>query len=121
MIDRETMLYMLRQWGRWQRTAKNPSQDYVLSQHDNPLQKKRDVKPIYYDETSQKLDQLMLEYLPKEYIKVLTLSYVESTNNISAADELGISVKSYTIKRNEAVSMLRGVYNVINQKFPLNA
>jgi hypothetical protein len=116
MIDRDTMIFILRQWGRWQRSAKNPNLHYAISQFETPLQKERNVKPIFQDESSQQLDRLMTLYLPKDYITILELTYVDQQINIIAADILKCSVKTFTIKRNEAISMLRGIYNVINLK-----
>ena len=112
MIDKETMIELLKQWGYWQRTAKRPNLCYVVSQYDSPLQKKRDVKPIYKDSIAEHIDQLIVRYLPKDYKLILEMTYVDQTLNPIAADILKCSVKSYTNKRNEAISMLQGVYSV---------
>jgi DNA-directed RNA polymerase specialized sigma24 family protein len=113
MVDRETIKYILREWGRWQQTAKTPALTYAISQMDTPLQKKRDVKPLYVSEIAEKVDRLMLKYLPPDYITVLELTYVDKTINSIAADILKCSEKTFTIKRNEAISMLQGIYTVI--------
>lgn len=116
MIERETMNSILNAWGRWQRSAKHPSQNYCVSQLDTPLMKKRDVKPIYKDETAEYLDRLICMYLPKEYCIILELSYVERKINTIAADILGCHRKTYEHKKNEAIAMLTGVYSVaVNQ------
>lgn len=109
------MIWELRLWGRWQRSAKNPSLNYTISQLETPLEKKRNVKPIFESKTAEKLDQIMTLYLPPDYVMCLELTYVEQQINTVAADILKVSVKTFTIKRNEAISMLRGIYNVLNQ------
>lgn len=113
MVDRDTVKYILSEWGRWQRTARNPSLTYSISQFDTPLQKKRNVKPLYANENAEKLDMLMLRYLPKAYIAILELTYVDKQINAVAASTLKCSEKTFTIKRNEAISMLQGIYTVI--------
>jgi len=115
MIDRDSMIEMLRQWGNWQRSAKKANLNYVSSQFETPLEKQRNVTPIYKDSIAEKLDLLMLAYLPKEYIICLELTYVERLINSVAASVLNCSVKTYTIKRNEAISALRGIYAVVTK------
>lgn len=115
LIGRDEMIWELRLWGRWQRSAKNPGLSYTISQFDTPLEKKRNVKPIFESESAEKLDQIMTLYLPADYVMCLELTYVEQQINHVSADILNCSVKTFTIKRNEAISMLRGIYNVINR------
>jgi hypothetical protein len=106
------MIKLLHQWAMWQRTARNPKLDYSLSQQDSPLQKKRIITPIFRSNTAENLDYLMVKYLTKDYIFCLTLTYVEKVINQVAADTMGCSIKSFIIKRNEAISALRGIYSV---------
>ena len=115
MVSKELMSALLYNWGKWQRTAKQPPQTYVISQLDTPLMKKRDVKPIYQDEAAEQLDKLIVTYLPKEYILCLELSYVERKINAVAADILGCHRKTYEYKKNEAIAMIQGVYSVVTE------
>jgi len=112
MIDKDTIMYLLHEWGRWQRTARTPSLTYSVSQMESPLQKKRNVKPIFINEQAEKLDRLMLRYLTKEDISILELTFVEKRINAVAADILKCSQKTFTIKRGEAIAALQGVYSV---------
>lgn len=113
MIEREIMISILHNWGRWQRTARQPVQNYVVSQYDTPLQKKRDVKPIYVSEQAEQLDKLILKHLPRELRICLELSYVERRVNTVAAAILGVHRKTYEHKKNEAIAMIQGVYSVV--------
>jgi DNA-directed RNA polymerase specialized sigma24 family protein len=113
MIEKDTVNQLLINWGKWQRSAKRPSLNYVVSQHDSPLQKKRDVKPIYQDEISENLEQLMLKHLPKRYIRILELIYVEQKIYEVAADILHMSRTTFIKKRDEALAILQGIYSVV--------
>jgi hypothetical protein len=113
MIERETVKTLLAEWGRWQRTAKNPSLTYAVSQMDTPLQKKRQARAIYCSEQAENIDKIMMRYLSKENIEILELTYVDKKANAVAANMMGYSVKTYTIKRNEVISLLQGIVTVI--------
>jgi len=116
MIDRDTIIYLLHRWGKWQRTAKKVNLSYAMSQHETPLQKQRNVTPIYKDSEAENMERLILKYIPKPYSAVLELTYVDKEINTVAADILKCSPKTFTIKRNEAISMLQGIYTVLQDK-----
>jgi DNA-directed RNA polymerase specialized sigma24 family protein len=108
-IDRDYVYSRLYDWGFWQKTARNPKLKHSTSQVDTPLQKKRIVKPIYRSETAELLDNIMVNYLPRDYIDVLELTFVQNRSNIDAASAMGCSIKTFTNKRREAISMLFGI------------
>lgn len=109
MMDKEEMILLLKKWGRWQNTAKNPNLYFAVSQYDTPLQKKRNVTPIYQDDKAEQLDKLILRYLTIEEKYILELTYVEKKINPVIADILHISIKTLINTRNEIISFLRGL------------
>ena len=113
MVDKEIIISLLKDWGRWQRTARNPSLTYSVSQFDTPLQKKRNVRPIYVNEKAEKLDRLLVRHMSKSSMVILELSYVELKINVVAATTLKCSEKTFVNRRNEVISMLQGIYSVI--------
>ena len=113
MIEKEIIIALLKDLGRWQRSAKNPSLTYSVSQMDTPLLKKRNVKPLFVNEQAEKLEHLMLRYVSKSDLIILELSYVDMKINTVSASILNCSEKTFTIKRNEVIAMLQGIYSVI--------
>ena len=115
-MTKEDMIENLMDWGRWQRSAKNPSLKTVISQLESPLRKERNVKPIYTDTRAEYLDNIIAQYLPPEYRMILVYTYVDQLLNLVAADILKCSVKTYMVKRGEAIAMLVGIYRVLNNR-----
>ena len=114
-MNKDDMTDLLIEWGRWQRTAKHPNLREVISQHETPLKKERNVKPIFKNSLAEQLDSIIAQYLPGDYKTVLILTYVDQTINAVAADMLKCSVKTYMIKRGEAIAMLVGIYRVLKE------
>ena len=114
-MNRDDIIDLLIEWGRWQRTAQHPNLRAVLSQHETPLKKERNVKPIFKNSLAEQLDSIIAQYLPADYKTVLVLTYVDQTINAIAADLLKCSVKTYMIKRGEAIAMLVGIYRVLKE------
>jgi len=117
MVEREIIISLLKEWGRWQRTVRNPSLTYSVSQFDTPLQKKRNVRPVYLSPNSEYLEKIILKYFSKSHIAILELSYVDMEINAIAADTLKCSVKTFTSKRNEVICMLQGIYSTIKNDY----
>lgn len=112
MIDKNEIHILLSEWGQWQRSAKSTKLNYATSKMDSPLQKKRNTVSPYFNQRAEKLDKLMVKYLPTDYILTLELTFVEKRVNASAADILKCSQKTFTIKRGEAIAALQGAYSV---------
>lgn len=112
MIKRKDMIYLLKQWGCWQRTAQEQQLGYSISQMDSPLPKVRAVRPIFKDEQSEHLDFLMVKYLSNDFIECLQLEYVEQAINDVSATTIGKNVKHFRARRNEAIAALSGIYAV---------
>ena len=115
MVAKDNIISLLETWGQWQRSAKNPHLSYVVSQYDSPLQKIRNVKPIYQNTHAEYLDKIILHYLPPDYRIVLELAYVERKVNSLAANLLHCSQSTYAMKRNEAICILQGIYSVLQE------
>lgn len=113
MIDKDNMIQILQRWGRWQRTARNPNLNYAVSQYDTPLQKKRNVTPIYMDTISEKLDRIMLAHLNTQELFILELTYVDKKINSTIAQILKCCPKTLTNTRNEIIASLRGLYTCL--------
>lgn len=113
MITREEMVTVLKAWGRWQRTAKNPNLYYAKSQYETPLQKKRNVSPVYFDQRAEQLDYLITQHFNAEEIYILELTYVENKINTVIADMLHCCPKTLITTRNEIIASLRGLYTCI--------
>ena len=115
MVAKDNIISLLEAWGQWQRSAKKPHLSYVVSQYDSPLQKIRNVKPIYQNNYAEYLDKIILHYLPPDYRIVLELAYVERKVNSLAANFLHCSQSTYAMKRNEAICILQGIYSVLQE------
>ena len=114
-MNKDDMIDLLLEWGAWQRTASHPNLREVISQHETPLKKERNVKPIFKNTVAEQLDSIIAQYLPDDYKTVLIFTFVDRTINAIAADILKCSVKTYTIKRGEAIAMLVGIYRVLKE------
>jgi DNA-directed RNA polymerase specialized sigma subunit len=109
MMEKDDMVFLLKRWGRWQRSAKNPNLSYAVSQFDTPLQKQRNVTPIYEDTISEQLDKIILKHLTDSERAILELTYVEQQINPIIADILHCSVKTVINTKNEIIAALRGL------------
>ena len=116
MITRDYTKQRLHEWGFWMRSAHSPDQDFSVSQMDSPLTKKRNVKPIFRSTESEDLDLIMSFHMDRTLINVLESSFANQIPNMIAASRIGCSIRSYTNRRNEAISMLTGVLSVINNQ-----
>lgn len=112
-INRDYIISLLHRWGKWQRTAKDPNQDYAISQYDTPLTKQRNVVPIFRDEVAEQMEDIIKTYLPMEYRLCLELTFVKEEINAIAATFLGCSEPGFKVKRREAIAMVWGIYTVI--------
>lgn len=112
MIDKAEINTLLQEWGNWQRSAKTPRMLFATSKMDIPVRKKRNSISPCFNQRAEKLDKLMVKYLPTDYILTLELTFVEKRVNSAAADILKCSQKTFTIKRGEAIAALQGAYSV---------
>lgn len=108
-MTKDDTVQLLKRWGRWQNTAKNPKLSYAVSQYETPLQKKRNVTPIFQDIKAEQLENLMLKYLTDQERYILELTYVEKKINPVIADILHISPKTLINTRNEIICFIRGL------------
>ena len=115
MIAKDDMVKILKRWGQWQRTATNPKLSYAMSQYNSPLQKQRNVLPIYIDNKAEKLEQIILNHLNQQEKLILELTYVEQQINPIIADTLKCSIRNLIIMRNELIACLRGLYTCLGQ------
>jgi len=112
-ITRDYTKQRLHEWGTWLRSARSPNQGYSISQMDSPLTKKRNVKAVYRSEESENLDIIMSFHMERNLINILELSFADQVPNMIASARSGCSIRSYTNRRNEAISMLTGILSVI--------
>jgi len=113
-VDKDLVREQLRGWGFWLRSARSPSQSYTTSRMDSPLTKKRTIKPIFRNELAENLDLIMSFHMDHRAIIILEMYYAKQIPNIVAANNLEVSVRTYTARRYEAESLLMGILSVIN-------
>lgn len=113
MISKDEMVLLLRRWGRWQRTAKDPNLSYAISQYDTPLQKQRNVTPIYKDYTAEKIESIMIQHLSEDEKFILQLTYVDQKINATIAQILHCCPKTLITTRNEIIACMRGLYSCL--------
>jgi len=116
IITRDETKQRLFEWGVWLRSARSPDQNFSISQMDSPLMKKRNVKPIFRSTEAENLDLIMSFHMDRALINILESSFANQLPNMIAASRIGCSIRSFTNKRNEAISMLTGVLSVINNQ-----
>jgi DNA-directed RNA polymerase specialized sigma subunit len=114
MVSKDEMIQILKRWGKWQRSARTPNLYYAVSQYDTPLQKKRNVTPIYKDYQSEKLDLLILQHLDENEKTILELTYVEQETNYAIAEILHCCNKTLINTRNEIIACLRGLFTCLD-------